>query len=69
MKNLLVSRIELIKSYNVKDIAALVDKYGQAAVDESIGLLRVEDFIIDNATVEEKVTPVTHKVWTEMIRL
>ena len=47
---------ELIKSYNVKDIAALVDKYGQAAVDESIGLLRVEDFIIDNATVEEKVT-------------
>ena len=44
------------KSYNVKDIAALVDKYGQAAVDESIGLLRVEDFIIDNATVEEKVT-------------
>ena len=47
---------ELIKSYNVKDIAALVDKYGQAAVDESIGLLRVEDFIIDNATVEGKVT-------------
>ena len=47
---------ELIKSYNVKDIAALVDKYGQAAGDESIGLLRVEDFIIDNATVEEKVT-------------
>ena len=47
---------ELIKSYNVKDLAALVDKYGQAAVDESIGLLRVEDFILDNATVEEKVT-------------
>ena len=47
---------ELIKAYNVKDLAALVDKYGQAAVDESIGLLRVEDFILDNATVEEKVT-------------
>lgn len=47
---------ELIKVYNVKDLAALVDKYGQAAVDESIGLLRVEDFILDNATVEEKVT-------------
>ena len=31
---------ELIKAYNVKDLAALVDKYGQAAVDESIGLLR-----------------------------
>lgn len=47
---------ELIKAYNVKELAALVDKYGQAAVDESIGLLRVEDFILDNATVEEKVT-------------
>ena len=47
---------ELIKAYNVKDLAALVDKYGQAAVDESIGLLRVEYFILDNATVEEKVT-------------
>ena len=47
---------ELIKAYNVKDLAALVDKYGQAAVDESSGLLRVEDFILDNATVEEKVT-------------
>lgn len=47
---------ELIKAYNVKDLAALVDKYGQAAVDESIGLFRVEDFILDNATVEEKVT-------------
>ena len=47
---------ELIKAYNVKDLAALVDKYGEAAVDESIGLLRVEDFILDNATVEEKVT-------------
>ena len=47
---------ELIQAYGVKDLAALVDKYGQAAVDESIGLLRVEDFILDNATVEEKVT-------------
>ena len=47
---------ELIQAYGVKDLAALVDKYGQAAVDESIGLLRVEDFILDNATGEEKVT-------------
>ena len=43
---------ELIKAYNVKDLAALVDKYGQAEVDESIGLLMVEDFILDNAKVE-----------------
>ena len=47
---------ELVKAYSVKDLAALVDKYGQAAVDESIGLLRVEGFILDNATVEEKVS-------------
>ena len=46
---------ELIKAYDAKDLAALVDQYGQVAVDESIGLLRVEDFILDNATVEEKV--------------
>ena len=46
---------ELIKAYDAKDLAALVDQYGQIAVDESIGLLRVEDFILDNATVEEKV--------------
>ena len=55
-KNLLSIQDELIKAYSVKDLAALVDKYGQAAVDESIGLLRVEDFILDNATVEEKVS-------------
>lgn len=46
---------ELIKAYDAKDLAVLVDQYGQVAVDESIGLLRVEDFILDNATVEEKV--------------
>lgn len=46
---------ELIKAYDAKDLAALVDQYGQVAVDESIGLFRVEDFILDNATVEEKV--------------
>lgn len=46
---------ELIKAYDAKDLAALVDQYGQVAVDESVGLLRVEDFILDNATVEEKV--------------
>ncbi len=46
---------ELIKAYDAKDLAALVDQYGQVAVDESIGLLRVEDFILDNVTVEEKV--------------
>ncbi len=33
----------------------MVGTYGQTYVDESIGLLRVEDFIIKNASVSDKV--------------
>ena len=47
---------QLIQDYAVKDLAELVDQYGQAAVDESIGLLRVENFIVDNAQVNELVS-------------
>ena len=47
---------QLIEEYAVKDLAELVDQYGQAAVDESIGLLRVENFIVDNAEVNELVS-------------
>lgn len=46
---------ELIKDYNAKDLAQLIDQYGQVAVDEAIGLMRVENFIVENATVDEKV--------------
>lgn len=46
---------ELIANYNAKDLADLIDQYGQVAVDEAIGLMRVENFIVENATVDEKV--------------
>ncbi|MDC7291617.1 trigger factor [Blautia schinkii] len=46
----------LIKNYNAKDLADLIDQYGQVAVDEAIGLMRVENFIVENATVDEKVS-------------
>ena len=46
---------ELVEQMGASDIAELVDTYGQSYVDESIGLLRVEDFIVKNASVSEKV--------------
>lgn len=46
----------LITNSGVDDLAALVDAYGQTAVDESIGLLRVEAFIVENAKINQKVT-------------
>jgi len=39
----------------VKDLADLVDQYGQVAVDESIGILRVTDFIVDQAEIKDMV--------------
>lgn len=47
---------ELIAAYGAESLADLIDQYGQVAVDESIGLLRVEQFIVDNAEVTEMVS-------------
>ena len=44
---------ELVEEYASGDLAALIDTYGQAAVDETIGLRRVEDFIIANSKEPE----------------
>lgn len=44
---------EMIQAYGVESLADLIDQYGQVAVDESIGLLRVEQFMVDNAEVTE----------------
>ena len=44
---------ELVEKYASGDLAALIDTYGQAAVDETIGLIRVEDFIIANSKEPE----------------
>ena len=46
---------KLVEQMGASDIAELVGTYGQTYVDESIGLLRVEDFIIKNASVSDKV--------------
>lgn len=54
-KECLAIQDELIKNYGVKDLADLIDQYGQVNVDESIGLLRVEQFIVDQAKVTEQV--------------
>lgn len=44
---------ELVEKYASGDLAALIDTYGQVAVDETIGLIRVEDFIIANSKEPE----------------
>lgn len=55
-KESLAVQDELIQNYGVKDLAALVDTYGQTSVDTTIGLIRVERFIADNANIEEKIS-------------
>lgn len=47
---------ELIKNSGSKDLAEMIDRYGQEGVDEAIGLLRVEDFILKNAKINEKAS-------------
>lgn len=55
-KESLAVQDELIQNYGVQDLAALVDTYGQTSVDRTIGLIRVERFIVENANVEEKIS-------------
>lgn len=47
---------ELIVYSGSGDLAGMLDRYGQQAIDESIGLMRVENFAAENANVVEKVT-------------
>lgn len=44
---------ELIQQYGAEDLSQVVELYGQQEVDESLALLRVEKFIVDNAEVTE----------------
>lgn len=46
---------QLVEQYASGDLATLIDTYGQVAVDESIGLMRVQDFIIANANYDQTV--------------
>lgn len=44
---------ELIQTSGSKDLAAMIDQFGQAQVDEAIALLRVEEFLVKNAEITE----------------
>lgn len=48
----------MIEEYQVSSLADLVDKYSQIEIDESIGLLRVEEFIYENIIIVEPITEV-----------
>lgn len=45
----------LVQEYGVADINELTELYGEQEVNESLALLRVEKFIVDNATVNQMV--------------
>lgn len=45
----------LVQEYGVADINELTEFYGEQEVNESLALLRVEKFIVDNATVNQMV--------------
>ena len=44
---------EMLEEYGFTSIDEMVEVYGQQEVNESLALLRVERFIVDNATVNE----------------
>lgn len=44
----------LILDYGVASIDELIETYGEDEVNESLALLRVEKFIVDQSTVNEK---------------
>ena len=46
---------QIMKDYEAESLAELIDMYGQVQIDESIALLRVEDFIYENAVIVEPV--------------
>lgn len=46
---------DMLKQYGAADLAELTELYGQTEVDESLALLRVEKFIVDQAQINEKV--------------
>lgn len=46
---------DMMEEYGATDLADLIDTYGQESVDQSIGLIRVENFILENAVVTDMV--------------
>ena len=46
---------DMLKQYGAADLAELTELHGQTEADESLALLRVEKFIVDQAQINEKV--------------
>lgn len=46
---------QMMEDLGIDELADLIDVYGQELVDESIGIIRVENFILDNAVIQEEV--------------
>lgn len=45
---------QLIVDFGAASLAELLDTYGQTMIDEAIGLIRIENFIVENAVFEEE---------------
>lgn len=46
---------QIMEEYEMSSLADLVDQYSQIEIDESIGLLRVEEFIYENINIIEEI--------------
>ncbi len=46
---------EIATNFGVDDISTLVEEYGRPAINESIALTRVSDFVMDNAKVSTSI--------------
>lgn len=46
---------DLLREYNVTELSELVDTYGKAAVYETLGFLRVEQYLVDQASITFEV--------------
>ena len=49
---------QIMVEYGAANLAELIDMYSQVQIDESIALLRVEDFIYENAVLVEPLAAV-----------
>lgn len=49
---------QIMETYGAESLAELIDMYSQVQIDESIALLRVENFIYENAVIVEPVAAV-----------
>ncbi len=46
---------DLMQEYGASDLNELIDTYGKESVDQSVGLIRVENFIVEHAVITDLV--------------